>query len=114
MIRNAIYLGNELKTKGYTQYYVIGLCFAHLNPNEPIVEKITSLTGMGTDPDEYFQKSLRDMKRENDTVEYAVFLKHYSTYLKSMKKNSQAEKYLNQSQQVYKKIKSIKLDNRIL
>ncbi|MGC9366017.1 MAG: tetratricopeptide repeat protein [bacterium] len=110
MTKNSLLMEKELKTKGYTYYYAIGICLANLNPDEKIIEKVTSITGMGGNPDIYFQHSLKEMKRETENIEYANFLIQYAKYLDSKGCKTQSKKYLDQSRKICKTIQSTKLD----
>lgn len=108
--KNSLLMEKELKTKGYTYYYSIGICFANIDPTIKQAKEISKITGKGTEPENYLQHSLKEMKREKDNIEYANLLKQYAEYLNSKRDKVQSKKYLNQSRKIVKRIKSTKLN----
>lgn len=82
--KEALELEKEIGTKIYPLYYYAGICFSELDSCGDLKNEIDSLTGLGLDPNAYFEYSLEHMKKDFDTVDYATVLSKYGTYLKSV------------------------------
>ncbi|MBN1620850.1 tetratricopeptide repeat protein [candidate division WOR-3 bacterium] len=106
-VKEALVLEKDMGIKDCNIYLIAGICLHRLREEDRLKKELADLTGMGEDPEAYFQFALKNLKKKFDTIEYAEALADYGGYLMSVSRTEEGEEFEKKAKDIKKRLQHL-------